>query len=147
MMISVRIDHRDLIQDMKRLKVDLRKSARRIIKDVATEVVEESIKNIEHRKKTGGMKREIFEYPETAWRRIVVFGDATYLDEGSDPHIMPIKDTIIMSKFYDMHPDHFANYIKKHGTRAHPFIDTSFNNVMMRTDDIIRKELDRALRR
>lgn len=143
-MMSMTIDHKDVIQDMKRFGLDLRKSARRIIKNISEEIVEESIARVEKHRVTGDMVSQIYEYPETAWKRMVVFGDSSYLDSGTDPHGMPPKEAAAMAKHYGMNKHHLWNYVKKHGTKAHPFIDESYYTVINRIDDIMRRELERV---
>lgn len=142
--MALTVNNKRFNKEMKDFELDLRKSARRIIKELSIELVEESVKRVSKHSKTGHMVTTIKEYPETAWTRIVDFGESTYLDEGSIPHVVPIKDAIIMSKYYDMHPDHFANLIKKYGTKPHPFINDAEKAVMDKRVGIYKKELKRV---
>lgn len=144
-MITMTIHDDKFRNRLKSLDMDLRRSARRILKELSTELVEESVRRVSEHSRTGHMKTTIHEYSETGWTRIVDFGESTYLDKGSDPHTMPIKDTIIMSRYYGMHPDHFANHIKKYGTKPHPFIDESFKKILGIREKIYRRELKRTM--
>lgn len=139
----IRIDYFKFSNRMRELGGDLKKSGRRVIKEIADEIVEEAVARVEKHSVTGDMAQEIYEAQYTGWSRVVMFGEAIHLDEGSVPHTIPIKDAIIMAKHYGIHPDHFANSIKKKGTKACPFIDESRMIVENRVDDIIRREINR----
>ena len=146
MVMSITIDHRDFLQDMKKLGLDLRVSARRIMRDIADDLVEESITNMFQHSKTHDMEDNIYQVQDSQWSRIVFFGDARFLDSGSKPHSMPPDEAERMAGAYGMTKWQFWGMVKKYGTQAHPFIDESENAVLNRIDMIMERELNRIMK-
>lgn len=146
MVSGIILNHRSFSASMKRMGIDLRASARRIIRDVSEEMVEEGTRQVSFHTKTGNMTNDIFAYSKDGWIRVVEFGDSQFLDSGSKPHAIPWSVAEEMASFYGMTPGQFFGMIKKYGTDAHPFIDSTYETVMNRIDPIIQRELDRTIR-
>lgn len=143
---TIILNHRSFSEKLKNLESDLRVSARRIVRNVAEEMVEESVLRVSRHYKTGNMEMNIVSYPLNGWTRVVDFGDARFLDSGSLPHKIPWDVAKEMAPKYDMTPGQFYGMIKHYGTAPHPFINDTYEKVLNRIDVIIQKELDRVIK-
>ena len=146
MVSGIILNHRSFSASMRRMEVDLRAGARRIVRDIADEMVEEGIREVSSHSKTGNMTTDIHSYSKDGWTKIVDFGDSQFLDSGSEPHAIPWSVAEEMAPYYGMTPGQFFGMIKKYGTEAHPFIDSTYETVVNRIDTIIQRELDRTIR-
>lgn len=146
MVSGIILNHRSFTASMNKMGIDLRASARRIVRDVADEMVEEGIREVSSHTKTGNMTDDIHQYSKDGWTRVVDFGDAQFLDSGSKPHAIPWSVAEEMAPYYGMTPGQFFGMIKKYGTDAHPFINSTYETVVNRIDIISQRELDRTIR-
>ena len=146
---TINFDYKDFVEALKKTNTDLRSSGRRVLKRLEEEGVSNFRMAVSKHSKTGKTERNIKgRMREGQWsREIILPASAVFLDSGSRPHAIPMEKANEYAHFYKKTPRQFWGSIYRYGTRAHPFIEEEWNNLMNRTNSIIEDEISKIKRR